>query len=1119
MAFSSQLLSPNADNKRREDDEKEAPVEEQKVLVQSEEDHRHHHREARYVALDLVYSATSPCSNYANAMSKKVKARKYLVSGVHKDAISVDPYPSPPKPPVIYFYSRCRRRKRSDSSDDTSGYERFLSNLKTISAVEPKAEDVVFDVEDVEVGSVGVMVNCSNKKRKTSQELINLGLNTVSLDAPRLRESSRKPNRTDDTSVNSGRRRSKINDNKSNDNKNNDNKNICQKDGGDGIEATEIDDTNKSTSNASRTKRWVRLTFEGVDPQKFLGLECKVYWPLDADWYFGRIGKYDSDSLRHHVEYEDGDDEWLNLSKERIKFNVSPDEIKSLELTCDLHCSETDDLDVNEMIVLAANLDDCHDIEPGDIIWAKITGHAVWPAIVLDESCVSIRRGLKKISGEKSALVQFFGTHDFARVKTKQVISFLKGLLSSYHLKCKKLDFIRSLEEAKMYLSIQKLPRGMLQLQNGVGTDFKGESEEDEGSGGSKKKYLSNEIVQKKFKGSKSCPFIVGDLEVLKLGKLVKDVDSFDDEKSIWPLGYTATRKFPSLSDPSVCSVYKMEVLRDTCTKNQPVFRVTTDDGDQFDGPDPSTCWNKIYEKIRKVHSSSYDDSIGEGASVSFFKSGADMFGFSDPHVLKLIQGTSNSKLISGSSRSMPIGYRPVHVKWKDLDKCNVCHMDEEYANNVFLQCDKCRMMVHARCYGELEPVDGVLWLCNLCRPGAPEVSPPCCLCPVTGGAMKPTTDGRWAHLACAMWIPETCLSDIKKMEPIDGLNRISKDRWKLLCSICGVPYGACIQCSNNACYVAYHPLCARAAGFCAELADADRLQLVHIDEDEENQCIRLLSFCKKHSPNPSIDRIAPDDRIGQISSQGPDYAPPVNSSGCARTEPYDYFGRRGRKEPEVLSAASLKRAYVENIPYLVGGFCHHESLSNMLDTVSHTSIFSMSEKYIYMRTTFRKRLAFGKSGIHGFGIFTKQPHKAGDMVIEYTGEIVRPPIADRREHLIYNSLVGAGTYMFRIDDERVIDATRAGSIAHLINHSCEPNCYSRVISVNGDEHIIIFAKRDISRWEELTYDYRFFSIDEQLACYCGFPSCRGVVNDSDAEVQLAKLYAPRSELTDWKGE
>uniref|UniRef100_A0A1D1YQH8 [histone H3]-lysine(4) N-trimethyltransferase n=1 Tax=Anthurium amnicola TaxID=1678845 RepID=A0A1D1YQH8_9ARAE len=160
-----------------------------------------------------------------------------------------------------------------------------------------------------------------------------------------------------------------------------------------------------------------------------------------------------------------------------------------------------------------------------------------------------------------------------------------------------------------------------------------------------------------------------------------------------------------------------------------------------------------------------------------------------------------------------------------------------------------------------------------------------------------------------------------------------------------------------------------------------------------------------------------------------------------------------------------------------------------------------------------------GKSRIHGFGVFAKLAHKAGDMVIEYTGELVRPPIADIREHLIYNSLVGAGTYMFRIDDERVIDATKAGSIAQLINHSCEPNCYSRVISVNGDEHIIIFAKRDIKQWEELTYDYRFFSIDEQLTCYCGFQRCRGVVNDVEAEERVAKIWVSRSELISWGGE
>ncbi|KAI5421206.1 Cytosolic copper metallochaperone, variant 3, partial [Lathyrus oleraceus] len=149
--------------------------------------------------------------------------------------------------------------------------------------------------------------------------------------------------------------------------------------------------------------------------------------------------------------------------------------------------------------------------------------------------------------------------------------------------------------------------------------------------------------------------------------------------------------------------------------------------------------------------------------------------------------------------------------------------------------------------------------------------------------------------------------------------------------------------------------------------------------------------------------------------------------------------------------------------PYLVGGYCQHGLLNDLepsgrgvcskffcseqrLRTSvvdSADNILSVPEKYKYMKETCRKQLAFGKSRIHGFGIFAKHPYKGGVMVIEYTGELVRPFIADRRERFIYNSLMGAGTYLFRVDDARVIDATRAGSIAHLINHSCAPNCYS----------------------------------------------------------------------------
>lgn len=181
--------------------------------------------------------------------------------------------------------------------------------------------------------------------------------------------------------------------------------------------------------------------------------------------------------------------------------------------------------------------------------------------------------------------------------------------------------------------------------------------------------------------------------------------------------------------------------------------------------------------------------------------------------------------------------------------------------------------------------------------------------------------------------------------------------------------------------------------------------------------------------------------------------------------------------------------------------------------SAEETEILSMSDKFRRMKSSLSQRLVFGKSAIHGMGVFTKQVHLANDMIIEYAGEVVRPVIADIRERRCYDSLVGAGTYMFRIDDERVVDATHAGSIAHLINHSCEPNCYSRTVTASGEDRIIIFAKRDIDVGEELTYDYRFMSKDEVLTCYCGCAGCRGSVNVVDSDGDPTKLVLPLADL------
>lgn len=52
-------------------------------------------------------------------------------------------------------------------------------------------------------------------------------------------------------------------------------------------------------------------------------------------------------------------------------------------------------------------------------------GHAMWPAIIVDESVIVKRKGLNnKASGGRSVLVQFFGTHDFARSNLLKILLY-----------------------------------------------------------------------------------------------------------------------------------------------------------------------------------------------------------------------------------------------------------------------------------------------------------------------------------------------------------------------------------------------------------------------------------------------------------------------------------------------------------------------------------------------------------------------------------------------------------------------------------------------------------------------------------------------------------------------
>eukprot|EP00064_Thunnus_orientalis_P006597 superscaffoldBa00000694_g6615 len=141
-----------------------------------------------------------------------------------------------------------------------------------------------------------------------------------------------------------------------------------------------------------------------------------------------------------------------------------------------------------------------------------------------------------------------------------------------------------------------------------------------------------------------------------------------------------------------------------------------------------------------------------------------------------------------------------------------------------------------------------------------------------------------------------------------------------------------------------------------------------------------------------------------------------------------------------------------------------------------------------------KKRICFSRSHIHEWGLFAMEPIAADEMVIEYVGQIIRQVIADMREQRYEEEGIGS-SYLFRVDHDTIIDATKYGNLARFINHSCNPNCYAKIITVESQKKIVIYSRQPISINEEITYDYKFPIEEIKIPCLCGADSCRGSLN------------------------
>ncbi|KAI7874835.1 JmjC-domain-containing protein [Lichtheimia hyalospora FSU 10163] len=99
--------------------------------------------------------------------------------------------------------------------------------------------------------------------------------------------------------------------------------------------------------------------------------------------------------------------------------------------------------------------------------------------------------------------------------------------------------------------------------------------------------------------------------------------------------------------------------------------------------------------------------------------------------------------------------------------------------------------------------------------------------------------DQQWIHRLCAEAIPETRIEENR----VQGIEQVPKARWKLVCQICRIKEGACVQCCYGKCWRSFHATCLKQKGHTMER---------HCDENDKTS---WDVYCTLHDPALARER------------------------------------------------------------------------------------------------------------------------------------------------------------------------------------------------------------------------------------------------------------------------